>query len=125
MTDPTPEFTHDCEECLFLGTIRRSEMILVTDEVASALTAHVEGKASIADLNKALGVKPPEVLDLYYCTEKGIPTLGGSAIARHGDDGPDYRSAPLRYAAAVPDLAIVFDMVKSLGLGPFKVKAEA
>lgn len=124
MTDPTPEFTHDCTECLFLGTIRRSEMILVTDEVSAALTAHIEGEASIADLNKALGVKPPEVWDLYYCASKGAPSLGGSIIARTSNNGPDYKSAPLFYCND-PELAIGYGMVKSLGIGPFKAKAKA
>ena len=123
MTDPTPEFTHDCEECLFLGTIRRSEMILVTDEVSAALTAHIEGEASIADLNKALGVKPPEVWDLYYCAKSASSPLGGSAIARASDHGPDYKSVPLFYASKDPELSVVFDIVRRMKLGPFAHKA--
>lgn len=124
MTNPTPEFTHDCTECLFLGTIRRSELILVTDEVAAALTAHVEGTASIADLNKALGVKPPEVWDLYYC-EEGDWSHGGSGIARWGDDGPNYKSEPLPYCVGDPELAVAHKMVERLRLGPFKAKTKA
>lgn len=89
-------YNHDCEECCFLGTIREVQTFLVTDEVADILTAHVEGTASIADLNKALGVKPPEIHDLYVCAKQGL--LGPTVIARFGDLGHEYKSAPIKYA---------------------------
>lgn len=111
MTDPQPTFTHDCEECVFLGTVTNARTILVTDEVVAALTAHVEGSASIADLNKALGVKPPEVWDLYVCTKKAA--LKASIIARYGNDAPEYKSSPAFYAAGPdPELSLAFKLAR-------------
>lgn len=107
----TPTFTHDCEECVFLGAVTNARTILVTDDVAVALTAHVEGFMSIADLNKALGVMPPEVWDLYVCTKK--TALKASIIARWGDDAPDYKSAPAFYADGPdPELSLAFKLAR-------------
>ena len=33
--------------------------------------------------------------DVWYCQDSDGGVLGGSLIARHGDDGPDYGSTPL------------------------------
>jgi hypothetical protein len=112
-----PEFTHDCEKCVFLGTIKRVETILVTEQVSSALTADIE-KPSIADLAKATEQLPLEIYDLYVCPSN--TSLGGaSIIARHGHDGPDYKSAPVWYAPG-PDreLTLGFAYAKAAGLIP-------
>ena len=34
-------------------------------------------------------------LDVYLCRSRSANVLGGSLIARHGDDGPDYASTPI------------------------------
>ena len=110
-----PEFTHDCEECTPLGTVRRSEMILVTDEVADALTNHIEN-ATVADLVRELGQKAPEVWDLYFCSKR--PSLGGSIIARYGHEGPEYKSAPIGYAQVDTELKLGFDLASRSALIP-------
>ena len=107
-----PIYTHDCEGCVFLGTVTNAQTILVTDEVASALTAHVEGTASIADLHKALGVKPPEVWDLYFCKKgRAWPTV----IARCGDEGGNYKSG-ITAALYDTELALALKLARSRGL---------
>jgi len=117
VTDPQPTYTHDCEECVFLGTVTNSQMILVTDEVASALTAHMNDFVSIADINKALGQKPPDVWDLYFC-QKGTPSgAWPTVLARHGDDGGNYKSGAA--AAQFDDeLALALKLARVMGLVP-------
>lgn len=119
-----PEFVHDCDDCVFLGTIKRSEMVLVTDEVCAALTAHIEGKATLKDLTQALGTKPPEVWDLYVCG-RVASTLGPSLIARYGHAGPGYKSMPASIAEKLGDpfendeeIALALKLAKSAGLIP-------
>ena len=85
-------------------------------ESAAALTAHIDGEASIADLNKALGVKPPEVWDLYVCDKQGVAPLGPSIIARCSDEGSHYKSAPAWHAGNDPELRVGFDLAKAAGL---------
>ena len=97
-----PTWDHDCDECVFLGTSREAQTFLVTDEVAEALTAHIEGTASIADLNKALGVKPSVTWDLYVCKKEG--PLGYSVIARYGSDPSANKSAPIKLVSSDPEL---------------------
>ena len=108
-----PIFTHDCEHCEFLGTVQNAQTVLVTNEVVDRLTSVVEGKASIADLNRALGVKPVEFYDLYFCAESGV--LGGSVIARYEDNVEAYKSSPLRYVESSEDeeLLLAARMVKN------------
>lgn len=119
-----PTFVHDCEECVYLGTVTRSETILVTDDVAAALTEHVldeggmlTGTATIADLNKAMGVKPPEVFDLYFCQKGGNPGLNSTVIARYGDEGHEYKSGVI-FHARDPDLGLAYRLARKLGLLP-------
>jgi hypothetical protein len=85
----------------------------VTDEVSAALTAHIEGMASIADLEKVLGTKPPVRHDLYVCRDQA---LGPSIIARYGDEGANYKSLPSVVVDGVAD--------PELNLG-FKLALEA
>jgi len=82
--------------------------------VASALTAHVEGEASLADLNKSLGVKSTETWDLYVC-DKAHSMLGPSIIARSGHDGPDYKSAPHGYVTMDPELTLGLKLAREAG----------
>jgi len=107
-----PTYTHDCDECRFLGTIREVQTILVTDEVADLLTAHVDGTASIADLNKALGVKPTETHDLYVCEKK--ESLGPSVIARYGSIEHAYKSAPIKYATTDYELCKAAELARNI-----------
>ena len=110
-----PEFVHDCDECVFLGTLRRAETVFVTDEVAAALTAHIEdGKASIADLHAAIGMKPAECFDFYFCDKAdGIMTV----IARYGSDGESYKSGLLA-AEHDEDLKLALKLAQARGLLP-------
>lgn len=57
-----PQFKHDCERCEFLASINLPSW----------------------ELNKM----SEQTFDLYHCPG----TLGGSVIARFGDDGPEYAS---------------------------------
>jgi hypothetical protein len=54
----TPQHTHDCTACVFLG---RMTTVLSRE------------------------------LDLYFCPA-GTSSMGGSLVARFGNDGPDYTS---------------------------------
>ena len=107
-----PEFTHHCEECIFLGTIRNVQTILVTDEVCDALTAHIEGEASIADLHEALGVLPLDVHDLYLCHEGRKPRV----IARYNDTPTGFKYADVGFGSRDPELAKAEELAGSLGL---------
>lgn len=112
-----PEFTHDCDMCIYLGTIKRVETILVTPQVSSALTRDIE-KPSMADLARVTEQLPLEIYDLYVCLN-GSPLGGASIIARHGHEGPDYKSAPAWYAPG-PDreLTLGFEYARAAGLIP-------
>jgi len=119
VSDPDPHFTHDCDECVFLGKITRSEMILVTDKVVSALTRHIESP-SIADLHREMGVKPSEFFDLYFCNKQDnrLPTV----IARYGDKPEDYKSG-LRFGdgrvqPVDEELALAVKLARKLDLLP-------
>lgn len=114
-----PHFTHDCDKCVFLGRITRSETILVTDEVVSALTRHIENP-SLADLHRELRTKPSEFFDLYFCTKQGenLPTV----IARYGDDPDEYKSG-IRFGDGSTEpvdeeLALAVKLARKMGLLP-------
>ena len=66
-----PLYTHDCTDCIFLGT---------WEKPAFASTAR----------SKA----PLIAYDLYVCPREGLSRDGThtNCLARYGDDGPDYAS---------------------------------
>jgi hypothetical protein len=110
-----PTFTHDCEGCTFLGTVANVQSVLVTDAILDALTKHVDGKLSIADLHSNLGVKPAETFDLYFCMSGTPGHEWPTVIARYGNDGPDYKSG-LFAADTDPELSLAKKLAEKLGL---------
>lgn len=124
MSNLDPAFTHDCDKCVFLGTIKRTETILVTEQVSSALTAQMPDFVSIADVNEVLGQKPPEIWDLYVCAKQPVNSLGPSIIARYGHNGSDNKSAPACYASKDPGLALGFKFANKAGLIPKRADAR-
>lgn len=64
-----PKYKHDCDQCHFVGNISYP--------------------GPLSD-----GSAPLTNADLYYC-ERAESDMGGSVIARHSSDGPDYASAPV------------------------------
>lgn len=62
----TPQFQHDCDQCVFYGNLRLDELY-----------------------------------DLYLCPKKGA--MGGSIVARYGNDGWEYRSFPVDTAFHVAE----------------------
>lgn len=111
--EPTYSHTH-CGNCVYLGTFSVAESFLVTDEVVAALTAHIEGKATLADLHRELGVRPTEVHDLWFCPQKGMPTV----IARYGDEGHEYKSGLIFADGTDPELTKAAELARALGLIP-------
>lgn len=63
MSDTKPQYTHDCVQCVFLGTLAKNPEY---------------------DLE--------EQYDLYYCPCSDDPTEASTVIARWSSDGPDYTS---------------------------------
>ena len=68
-----PNYKHDCDACRFLG--------------------------SVTGPNPRLAMENPPLvtLDLWFCERA---ELGGSVIARYGNDGPNYNSSPIKLLGA-------------------------
>jgi len=116
MTGPEPEFVHDCDNCTFLGTSKTVHTVLVTQKVGDAMLSHIQsGFVSIADLHKAIGVRPSIHYDLYFCS-KGLPGAKfPTVIARFGNEGPDYKSG-LVAAEHDDELALALKLARGLKL---------
>jgi aspartate/methionine/tyrosine aminotransferase len=69
-------------------------------------------------IEAALGVKPTEVYDLYFC-KKGTPGLRSTVIARCGDEGHEYKSGTIfATTGADEELALAYKLARAVGLLP-------
>jgi hypothetical protein len=80
-------FTHDCEQCVFLGNHKVPTKDFGQEHITERITVRVE------------------IYDLYFC-EKGIPSYAWpTVIARYGNEGPEYKSG-MALAPYDPALAL-------------------
>ena len=82
--EDTPQFKHDCDDCIFLG---RSEVVLVVP-VTATRKRYIQ-------------------CDQYYCTVR-TSLAPATLIQRFGNEGPDYSSCPV---SEVPGLLNNSDVV--------------
>lgn len=68
--DQTPYFKHDCSGCEFLGNFGYHAPL-------------------------STGETTPMNVDLYVCRGGPSSILGGTIVARHANEGPEYASMPM------------------------------
>jgi hypothetical protein len=83
-----PRHDHDCNHCIFLGQFDHD------GPLSDGTTEHLE-------------------CDLYWCPEQ---ILGGSLIARHSSEGPEYTSSPVDLVIAHEKWMIEQPSTTSAGL---------
>lgn len=98
----SPRFVHDCEECVFLGTV----------EYSGELTYPNPDPATGGKLVKFVEPLKAHTFDLYFCESQ--PT-GRTVIARYSDAGPDYKSG-LPLAHSDSELRLAKNLAKERGL---------
>ena len=76
-----PYYDHDCEKCVYLGSIIDGDQTSIPPGIVHA---------GLEDLPQNL-----EIVDLYFCPKGSIRTM--SIIARYSSDGPDYASSHIGY----------------------------
>ena len=98
-----PRYAHDCEHCVFLGTLEYGAASVSwsnpDSSVGGALTKYVDTR---------LGA---DVWDLYYCNR----VVPATVIARYGNHGTDYKSG-LQLAALDEELRIAKQLAEERGL---------
>lgn len=97
-----PNYTHDCDQCFFLGRMQEKVTIYPNFAVVEE------------DWSLVFSEDVEENIDLYFCTKQ--PT-GPTVIARYSSDGSDYASG-LAHAAANKHLQAAKTLAVAKGLLP-------
>ncbi len=92
----SPTFKHDCEQCVYLGTLHYSGTLRMPVAGAPHLSTVMEAHPEF------------RVFDLYFCDKQ---TTGPTVIARFSAHGPDYKSG-LQLANGDPELRAARDLAK-------------